>query len=72
MFSEWFKDSNIYKEKKSSVTFILFLWGGLLINMDPPSPTQVPFLGNIILIINAENKLFFLQFSNYFPVEKSI
>lgn len=71
MFSEWFKNSNIYKEKKLSDLYSIFV-GDLLINMDPPSPTWVPFLGNVILIINAGNKLFFLTFSNYFPVEKSI
>lgn len=71
MFSEWFKNSNIYKEKKLSDLYSIFV-GDLLINMDPPSPTWVPFLGNVILIINSGNKLFFLTFSNYFPVEKSI
>lgn len=71
MFSEWFKNSNIYKEKKLSDLYSIFV-GGLLINIDPPSPTWVPFLGNIILIIKAGNKLFFLWFSNYFPAEKSI
>lgn len=71
MFSEWFKNSNIYKEKKLSDLYSIFV-GDLLINMGPPSPTWVPFLGNVILIINSGNKLFFLTFSNYFPVEKSI
>lgn len=37
MFSEWFKNSNIHKEKKSSVTFILFLWGVWFINKHRPT-----------------------------------
>lgn len=59
------------KKKNLSDLYSIFV-GGLLINIDPPSPTWVPFLGNVILIIKAGNKLFFLWFSNYFPAEKSI
>jgi len=42
MFSEWFKNSNIYKEKKLSDLYSIFE-GVLLINIDPPLPDTGAF-----------------------------
>lgn len=60
-----FKIVTFTNKKQLHDLYSIFV-GDLLINMDPPSPTWVSFLGNVILIIHAGNKLFFPRVQQLF------